>query len=209
MHKTSIAILALGLLSSLVSSLILPQNLTDGTYFISVDDTGNEVLVPVPVSLRLRGPSIAPPPSRPSLDDARAPSSSLSRLVRRAVSWPWDMKIHCKDNIFVNHNELYNGAYGELWNTCWELRNLELDYPGLTEVYGNTMAFYCTYRKNKCKVEEFGDSVARIGGTCKKYRDAYSVQAGYLTAPAWKKSYGFTDLRTIASGKNVCASGAN
>ncbi|KAM7214706.1 hypothetical protein V8F06_009871 [Rhypophila decipiens] len=207
MHKTSIAILALGLLFSLVSSLILPQNLTDGTYFISVDDTGNEILVPVPVSLP--GPSIAPPPSPPSLSDVQAPSSSLIRHLRRAVSWPWDMKIHCKDNIFVNHNELYNGAYGKLWNTCYEFRNLELDYPGHMVVYGNTMAFYCTYRKNKCKVEEFGDSVARIGQTCKKYRDAYSVQAGYLTAPAWQKSYGFTDKRTIASGKNICASGGN
>ncbi len=104
--------------------------------------------------------------------------NTASTHLKSDFSWPPRMHTECDTtNVFFS-NDFYQGAYNGFVTACNANKGKELEGgKALYVKYSTSAAYFCSYRKNPCVVEEWEDAVGRIQSKC-EYTHAQWLPSG-------------------------------
>ncbi|RFU25644.1 hypothetical protein B7463_g10696, partial [Scytalidium lignicola] len=166
-------------LATLSSAFKFTEDHEDGIYFLTIGDDGNEAYTLMDQNLT-------------DVSGAAPPYSA--RLGRRYQYLPSDSIAYCNPNV-VDMNDFYQVAYNKFWSICINLGNTRVgEKQAVAAKSQTTVAYMCDYAENPCNVNEWWESVGWISSVCTGLGDSVWKQAGWMSIPSWKKSYGYDDI---------------
>ncbi|KAH9204366.1 hypothetical protein DL95DRAFT_398582 [Leptodontidium sp. 2 PMI_412] len=188
MKLSSVLALSAAFSSALSQTIQLPE-LADGTYLISIDGDGKQILTDMTVNTTDTTPVAIP----------KRETTSINSRINKRFNWPSGTYPWCPGGDWFLQSDFYDHGWDAFYGAC--AANGDYKFPRgsvFVQYQGNSVSYMCAYTTNPCSVDEWIDAVNWVSSNCAGRSNGW-MEPGYLNIPGWNKRYGYAK-----SGSSIC-----